>query len=481
MFFFLLLTPSSLIFSQEIELELKTKEIDSFLFKTMLENKVPGVSYVIVRGDSIFHQKAFGYADDTGRKMDISTPVALPAVANSFTAIAILQLMEKRKLDLDDHVVEYFPWFRLKDKEASSKITIRNLLLQQSGINHLDGEVGFKKQDTSAQALENLVRELNTFSMESEPGTESVYANANFSILGALIEKISGQPFEKYIQEHIYDPLGMKDSFVNNFNPKSNTRATPHRYWFGQSTTYNPAPDRRGIPGSSNFISIRDAAKYMNALLQRDDRLLKRNSYTLIFDTATAAFPKGSAFGWGRDKENRTQFFASGWGEGHSASMFLFTEQKVGVAVLANSISGFALGNVWDLIYSPVSIIRGEKPDTDLPIINYVVYFGILLLPIIFCILIFILLRRYFLHRTIPKPALWNRILFLIGSILFAWFLLFNLPGIVSQVPLEVVFLYVPDIGWALLLGSLLCILWALLRIVIPNLANRKIDTRVTN
>lgn len=469
----LLLSPFGFVFSQSRDLELHISKIDSFISQKMIENQVPGVSYVIVRDDSIVHQKAFGYADDLGRKMSISTPVALPAIANSFTAIAILQLAEKGKLDLDDNVVRHLPWFTLKDKEASSQITIRHLLLQQSGINHLDGETFFKKADTSKQALRTLVKEFDTFSMDFDPGSKSVYSNANSGILGLLIETISGQSFEEYIHQNILDTLGMTDSFVNNFNPKSKNRASPHRYWFGQNTSYIPRPDRRNITGTAIFISARDAAKYMNALLQKDIRLLNKDSYAMIFDSKLEAYREGSAFGWFRDMKNTTQFSSYGWGEGHSASILLFTEQKVGIAVFANSVSGFALGNVWDIVVTPGKMIQGISANTAIPTFNYLMFAAVILIIILFTFFIFRLLRKYFLNKPIRVPSKTNRIISLVFCLSLAWFFIIGLPNLVSEVPIEAVFLYTPDVGWTLLLAAISALTWALLRILIPYLTKR--------
>ena len=469
----LLLSPFGFVFSQTMDLGLHTSKIDSFISQNMLENQVPGVSYVIVRDDSIVHQKAFGYADDLGREMSISTPVALPAIANSFTAIAILQLAEKGKLDLDDSVVGYLPWFTLKDKEASSQITIRHLLLQKSGINHLDGETFFKKADTSKQALQTLVKEFDTFSLDFDPGSKSVYSNANYGILGLLIEQISGQSFEDYIQHNILDTLGMTDSFVNNFNPKSKTRAAPHRYWFGQNTSYTPRPDRRNITNTAIFISARDAAKYMNALLQKDIRLLNKDSYAMIFDSKSEAYPEVSAFGWLRDLKDKTQFSSYGWGEGHSASMLLFTEQKVGVAVFANSVSGFVRGNVWDIVLTPGNMIQGKSTNTANLTVNYLMFAAVVLIIFLFTFFIFRLLRKFFLKKPIRIPSMMNRIISLIFCLSLSWFLVIGLPNLVKEVPIEVVFLYTPDVGWTLLLGAILGLTWALLNILIPYLTKK--------
>ena len=111
----------------------------------MKELGIPGAALVIVQGDQIVHLKAFGTADGSGRLITPQTPFFTGSTSKSFTALAIMQLVEAGKIKLDAPVQTYLPWFRVADVKASQMITIRQLLNQTSGLPrsiHRSGAVG---------------------------------------------------------------------------------------------------------------------------------------------------------------------------------------------------------------------------------------------------------------------------------------------------------------------------------------------------
>jgi CubicO group peptidase (beta-lactamase class C family) len=101
---------------------------------------IPGMALGIVWDGQIAHLQGFGVADSSGRAVTPQTPFYLGSVTKSFTALAVMQLVEAGKIDLDAPVQEYLPWFELADKEAAAKITVRNLLNHTTGISTIDGD-----------------------------------------------------------------------------------------------------------------------------------------------------------------------------------------------------------------------------------------------------------------------------------------------------------------------------------------------------
>src|SRR5215216_8142369 len=108
--------------------------IDAYVHEQMQEMRIPGAALGIVKGDKIVHLEGFGDADDSGREVTPQTPFKIGSTSKSFTALAIMQLVEEDKVKLDAPVQSYIPWFRVADEEASSRITVRHLLNQTSGI-----------------------------------------------------------------------------------------------------------------------------------------------------------------------------------------------------------------------------------------------------------------------------------------------------------------------------------------------------------
>jgi CubicO group peptidase (beta-lactamase class C family) len=204
-------------------------QIDNYLATQMDASHIPGISIAIVQGDQIVHSRGFGIADPTGRLMTPQTPLLIGSVTKSFTALAMMQLVEAGKIDLDAPVQQYLPWFfvlpppgepnlgnsQVPASQASSQITVRHLLNQPSGLSRATGERAMIDRGATDTALENRVRDLSTEHLTRFAGTGFEYSNANYITLGMIIQVISGQSYEAYIQEHIFKPLEMDNSFTS--------------------------------------------------------------------------------------------------------------------------------------------------------------------------------------------------------------------------------------------------------------------------
>ena len=108
--------------------------IDAYLETAMAVAHIPGLALGIVQNDRIVHLRGFGTADPTGRPVTPQTPFILGSVSKSFTALAVTQLIEAGRLELDTPVQRYLPWFRVADASASSQITVGHLLSHTSGL-----------------------------------------------------------------------------------------------------------------------------------------------------------------------------------------------------------------------------------------------------------------------------------------------------------------------------------------------------------
>jgi CubicO group peptidase (beta-lactamase class C family) len=159
--------------------------------------------------------QGYGVADGTGRAMTPDTPFLIASLSKSITALGIMQLVEEGKINLDAPVQTYLPWFRVADEEVSSKITVRHLLHQTSGFDERESYVRNLNTDSSDDALEKSIRSLNTAELNFTPGEAFEYTNTNYDILGLLIQTVSGQSYEEYIEEKIFAPLDMDQSYTS--------------------------------------------------------------------------------------------------------------------------------------------------------------------------------------------------------------------------------------------------------------------------
>ena len=184
--------------------------IDSYITTTIQRNNIPGLALAITQGDQITFSKGYGTAGN-GRIVTPDTPFYIGSQSKSFTALAIMQLVEQGKLDLDAPVQTYLPWFRVADPQASQKITIRHLLQHTSGLS----EAGYVSNFPPDTDLETLVRDLSRAKIGAPVGTKMQYFNPGYDTLGLIIETVSGQSYGDFINEHIFAPLKMTNSFTD--------------------------------------------------------------------------------------------------------------------------------------------------------------------------------------------------------------------------------------------------------------------------
>ncbi len=184
--------------------------IDAFLQAQVKANRLPGLAVAIIQGDEIIFAKGYGKAAP-GRPVTPQTQFYIGSVTKGFTALAIMQLVEQGKLELDAPVQKYLPWFKVADPEASSQITIRHLLNHTSGLS----ERGDPHVDAYATSHEEQVRLLADVRPTAPVGTQFQYYNPNYRVLGLLIEQISGTSYSDYMNENVFEPLGMLATTTN--------------------------------------------------------------------------------------------------------------------------------------------------------------------------------------------------------------------------------------------------------------------------
>src|SRR3712207_2833814 len=208
--------------------------IDAFVREQVQRHGIPGLALAVVDGDQIVHLGGYGKADQSGRAVTPQTPFVLASASKSLTALAVMQLVEAGKVELDAPVQRYLPWFRVADPVASQQITVRHLLHHTSGLPKSAGIDAATVATTSDSALEALVRELSTVELAAPVGTTWQYSNAGYATLGLLVQTVTGQSYEGYVEQLIFAPLQMRASFTAEAPAGEAGLASGHRYWFGR-------------------------------------------------------------------------------------------------------------------------------------------------------------------------------------------------------------------------------------------------------
>lgn len=235
--------------------------IDRFITQQMKAQSVPGLALAITRGNDILYLK--GYGEGGGQAITPQTQFFIASLSKSFTAVAVMQLVEDGKVDIDASVQTYLPEFTLTDAEAAKQITIRQLLNQTSGL----ADAGFPElRLPQPSSVEERVTSLRTAKLVSPPGSKFHYFNPNYGVLARVVEVVSEQDFSAYLQEHIFAPLEMNHTFniiiSDDVPQKATTLAQGYLLAFGIPIA---SPEESGYLGGSGGIisTAEDMAHYL--------------------------------------------------------------------------------------------------------------------------------------------------------------------------------------------------------------------------
>lgn len=173
----------------------------------------PGGTVLVSKAGQVLYNKAYGKANlELNVPMNTDHVFRLGSLTKQFTAVCILKLVEQGKLSLEDELTKFIPDYPVHGK----KITIANLLTHTSGIKNYTGLPAFndvlKRQDLSPQELIDLFKDEP---LDFEPGSNNLYSNSGYILLGYMIEKISGKTYAEYVQENIFVPLQMTHSYYD--------------------------------------------------------------------------------------------------------------------------------------------------------------------------------------------------------------------------------------------------------------------------
>lgn len=460
-------------------------EIDDYITTTMKELGIPGAALVIVQGDQIVHLKGFGIADGSGRSVTPQTPFFTGSTGKSFTALAIMQLVEADKIKLDEPVQTYLPWFRVADVKAFEVITVRQLLNMTSGIPQSIGQEQIANVDLNDSAIENNVRALAKIELIAPPGQRYEYSNANYVTLGMIIQAVTGQSYETYIREHVFQPLDMQNSFASKTEAEQDGFAVGYQKWFGIPVASPNLPFARGsLPAGYLNMSAEDFGHYLIAQLNDGNyqgvSVLSPTGIAELHhpDIQMAGTTDYYGMGWEVEQYQDVQVIGhNGVVPGYTTGMFLVPEKDLAVALVMNIYSPMLGIRVSRLPSSVLRMLLSQEiiPGYEFPYMR-IVYALVMLIPLLHIIAIFTTLRRIRFWRNstqlptqvqvvgyIALPLIWNAGI--------AFILLVALPSAFGA-KMAVILLFQPDVGWVAVISGVFAIVWGLLRtgIVISTL-----------
>jgi CubicO group peptidase (beta-lactamase class C family) len=458
--------------------------IDRYVRSEMDAQRIPGLALGIVQGDRIVHVQGFGQADRSGRDVTPQTPFLIGSVTKSFTALAIMQLSEAGRLQIDAPVQRYLPWWRVADPDASTSVTVRHLLYQVSGLSKATGNAYATSGDTHDTALEDRVRALRDAELTQPVGTTWQYSNANYWTLGMIVQAVSGQSYETYIQQHIFDPLQMSNSYTSGTEAGRHGLPAGHRYWYGFPVASELPFDRGGLGSAGLSSSAQDIASYLGLYLNDG-----RSGTTALISPAGASelqragVPTGLdgvsyAMGWDVGQVHGTSTIShDGSGFDSHANVVLLPDRGWGVVVLENGENSpdefFGSRRMTGIAYGVAGILIGEDPPATSSSLSlwavYGVVLGILVIQVVGMVRSVLTIRTW---RTDPlrRPTGALRIALRVGlpllvSWTWAFLVLVGLPQVI-RAPLPAVLMGLPDLGYPLVASAVLAFGWGLARAV---------------
>ena len=350
--------------------------IDAFVSSEIQANRIPGLSLGIVHGTQIIHLHGFGAADATGRMITPQTPFMIGSMSKSFTALAVMQLVEAGKVELDTPVQRYLPWFRVADPTASARITVRQLLNQTSGIPaNSENELKEGFLSTGNETLEQYVRGLNTLVLDRPVGASFEYANTNYSVLGLIVQTVSGQSYETYMQQHIFSPLQMYHSYASEQDARRDGLVQGYQLWFGVPVPTALPYLRDLLPAGYLISTAEDMAHYLIAQLNggrfENTAVLSAAGIATLHAPAAVALPGTSyGMGWLNGPINGVPTIWHNGSTGNFYSdMILVPESQWGIVVLSNEsgLPALLTGSVENIAGGVMNMLVGRKPPPSGP------------------------------------------------------------------------------------------------------------------
>ena len=483
-FLSILFSPSPNAYSQNITTTQST--IDSYIQEQMRLLEIPGVALAVVHEDQVYTQ-GYGVAGSDGRVMTPQTPFLIASLSKPITALAIMQLVEAGKIDLDQPVRSYLPWFQVKDSEGSEQISVRHLLNQTSGFSEREGYLRNIKIDHSNNALEQSIQLLSSSNLNNPPGETFEYSNTNFDVLGLLIQTVSGQSYEDYIQTQIFDPLEMRNSHTYLKQARDNGLASGYTSFFGNPLVIDRILPYSRItkPSAGLFSSAEDLSHLLMAHLNNgsyaENQLISPNGLTTLFTPGPKIGDEVYyGLGWVRfpfpdaatnNNGIPTVFSHAGDWIGYKSIMLLIPEKDLGVVVLMNKSDPIQPSAFFNLGWNVALITLGVDPVDYPPAENFIARnLRMLLIVLIILLLAELFWTSRFLSRMqdSPNQKSFKRMIaisisFGIMDILLAgYLLLIKLPE--SKSSLLLTLRFEPDIGLLYTVIIILTLGWGIIR-----------------
>jgi CubicO group peptidase (beta-lactamase class C family) len=426
------------------------QSIEAFIDQVLPASRAPGLAYAIME-EGVVRAGARGeMLLGGGRPVAEDTAFSLGSISKSFTAMAVLQLVEAGQVGLDVEISAYLDEF---EGRPGGAVTIRQLLSHTSGYSTLQGNQSHTDQTGRDDELADRVRGLAAAVPAFEAGRQWRYSNANYLVLGRLIEVVSGRDFAGYVQAEILEPAGMTNSFVAGGGTHESI-ATGHTPWF---TGRRPVPEGPAsnvmAPAGGVIGTAADVVRYLAIMANGEDDLISAANKAMMLQSASEASPF-YGLGWFIDEANDVAYH-TGLSPGVETIAALSRSEPKGVVVLINANSGMGFGVTGDLLAGVSALALGQTYEAGGGHLGpQLLYLMLLVTPVGFLAGIIVAgILRAGLRAKSGLSGLLSLWFPLLATLAMSWIFLVLMPSLFG-VPLATLYLYQPDMAILLVAGS---------------------------
>ncbi|MBW8685292.1 serine hydrolase [Chitinophaga rhizophila] len=358
-------------FMQHVAAQSSTAKLDTIVSTYSRMHKLNG-AVLVAQGGKILLNKAFGYqrtADSI--RNEPATIFQLGSITKQFTATAVLKLAEEKKLSLQDKLSKYFP-----DYPKGDSITIEHLLTHTSGIyNYTNNREFMQKEVSNPITREKALAMFKDKPLNFSPGAKWDYSNSGYSLLGYIIEKASGKPYEQVLREYIFGPLHMDHTGFDFKNLKDSKKSTGYFSITDSSSVLAPGVDSTvSFAAGAMYSTTGDLYKWHQAAQQH--KILSKEDW----EKAYTPFMNNYGYGWQSDSIAGKRKVSHGGGiHGYVTSIQRVPEDDVCVIVLDNA-SGRDAGKIAEsliaALYNQPYTLPKERVAIQVPVAKLQEYTG---------------------------------------------------------------------------------------------------------
>lgn len=315
----------------------KITKIEALIRLTMSQGKIPGMSVAITTAHQLRYAKGFGWADlENAIPAKSTTVYRLGSLSKTITAVAVMQLAEKGKLDLDAPIQKYCPAFPVKPWP----LTARQLLAHLGGVRDYNNQ-RFLAEYFSTRHYNSVTESLDIFKddpLVQEPGTKYLYSTYGYNLLGCALEGASGMTYEEYLRENILKPAGMYQTGVDDLLQIIPNRARGYgQTREGEVRNTLLADTSNKIPAGGLVSTVEDIGKLSLAL--QNETFVSKATLEQMWTLQKTRDGKPIAYGLGwrlSERNGMKEVYHGGAAAGFSTFLYLHPEKNVTVVLMAN-------------------------------------------------------------------------------------------------------------------------------------------------